>query len=408
MKIVIFAHTPPPHHGQSFMVKMVLDGLRREVPGARENERFECYHVNARFSEDVSQIGQAGLKKLWLAFKFSAQAIVLRLRHGVANLYYVPASATRSAVYRDWIIMALCRPFFRRVILHWQAAGLAEWLQKSARPWERAITRFLLRRPALCVVLGEELRGDGEYLDAKRVVVIPNAVSDPCPGFWQELNAVRQTRREWLARALAAGSGTAGEPGRLRVLYLSLCMREKGLFDAVEAIALANQRLATTGSGLRVQLTVAGKFYLASERREFEQRITKPDLNGGAPADAPVIRYLGFVSGEQKAALFRDGDCFCFPSFYPMEGHPVSLVEAMAHGLPVVATRWRALPDLLPENYPGLVNVRAPAELAEALVRVPTLELSDPLRRRYEQEYTETRFLERLKAAFLETEHDRD
>ena len=55
MKLLVFAHTPPPHHGQSYMVKLMLDGFgddwhqrRAKSPGAFG---IECYHVNARFSQ---------------------------------------------------------------------------------------------------------------------------------------------------------------------------------------------------------------------------------------------------------------------------------------------------------------------------------------------------------------------
>ncbi|HVY71905.1 MAG TPA: glycosyltransferase [Verrucomicrobiae bacterium] len=403
MKLLVFAHTPPPHHGQSFMVKMLLDHLR-------EDSRFECHHVDARFSDEVGQIGQASLGKIKRALKFSLAAIRLRFRHRVTTFYYVPASATRAAMYRDWVVMALCRPFFSKFIFHWHSAGLADWLINSARPWERAITRFLLRRPALCIVLAENLRHDAEFLNARRVEVIPNGLPDPCPQFWSTLAPARQARLAELRALMAGQPGSASpstRPPVFRVLFLSLCMREKGLFDAVEAIALANRQLTASGHALRMQLIVAGKFYLETGRVEFEQRVAQPDLNGSAPADAPVASYRGFVSGETKGALFREADCFCFPSYYPMEGHPVSVVEALAHGLPVVASRWRALPDLFPENYPGLVNPKAPEELAAKLLEFVTLGAGAELRRRYEALYWEASYIERMKAALLQVEHER-
>jgi hypothetical protein len=40
-KILFFAHVPPPHHGQSVMVKIMLEGLRADP-------RFKVHHVDAR------------------------------------------------------------------------------------------------------------------------------------------------------------------------------------------------------------------------------------------------------------------------------------------------------------------------------------------------------------------------
>ena len=40
-KILVFAHVPPPHHGQSVMVQIMLEGLRADP-------RFEVHHVDAQ------------------------------------------------------------------------------------------------------------------------------------------------------------------------------------------------------------------------------------------------------------------------------------------------------------------------------------------------------------------------
>jgi len=49
-KILIFALVPPPHHGQSVMVQVLLDGLREDL-------RFEVHHVDACVSSDMEDIG---------------------------------------------------------------------------------------------------------------------------------------------------------------------------------------------------------------------------------------------------------------------------------------------------------------------------------------------------------------
>ena len=48
-KILVFAHVPPPHHGQSVMVQVMLEGLRADA-------RFEVLHVDARVSDDLEDV----------------------------------------------------------------------------------------------------------------------------------------------------------------------------------------------------------------------------------------------------------------------------------------------------------------------------------------------------------------
>ncbi len=64
MKLLVFAHVPPPHHGQSYAVKLMLEsfgGNRRKAAAAGGGaDRFgiECYHVNARYSKTLEDIGE--------------------------------------------------------------------------------------------------------------------------------------------------------------------------------------------------------------------------------------------------------------------------------------------------------------------------------------------------------------
>ena len=58
MKIVIFAHTPPPFHGQSYMVKLMLDGLRDISAKGDSNRDLQLFHVDAKLSSNLEAIGK--------------------------------------------------------------------------------------------------------------------------------------------------------------------------------------------------------------------------------------------------------------------------------------------------------------------------------------------------------------
>ena len=73
MKLLVFAHTPPPHHGQSYMVQLLIEALggdrrRRakkssQISGATKGEVpiIECYHVDCRLSDDLQDVGGQGI-----------------------------------------------------------------------------------------------------------------------------------------------------------------------------------------------------------------------------------------------------------------------------------------------------------------------------------------------------------
>ena len=122
------------------------------------------------------------------------------------------------------------------------------------------------------------------------------------------------------------------------------------------------------------------------------------------PGLADMVQYLGFVSGEQKNQLLREADLFCFPTYYENENQPVNLIEALAFGLPILTTRWRSLPELFPANYPGLVNVRSPEQLADGLLALMTIETGEGFRDIFLRSFTLERHLAGLAEAFAQLE----
>lgn len=412
MKLLIFAHTPPPHHGQSYMVQLMLEGLggdrrrraRQAPPHAGDVHGIECYHVNTRLSKRLEDIGEFHGAKLLRLLIYCAEAIWCRFRHGVTNFYFIPAPGKTSALYRDWMVLLICRPFFKRLVLHWHAAGLAKWLETSVQMRSRAVTYHCARAADLSIVLSHYNMADAEKLLPQRIRVINNGIPDPCPEFRQTILPRRRARfaaRELLfaGRPLAAGDyhQTGGDPQVIKVLFVAHCMEEKGLFDTMFAVVLANRTLAEQRSPVRLKLLAAGTFVTAWERAKFDELMTGPEFER-------AVEYLGFVSGDGKQRALEECDLFCFPTYYLGENQPVNLIEAMAFGLPVVTTRWRSLSEMLPANYAGLVPICAPDKLAAAMIQLMTQETGEALRQMFLARFTLEAHLARLAEALVTIE----
>ncbi len=399
MKLLVFAHTPPPHHGQSYMVQLLLNGLggdrRRGAATQPSPLGIDCYHVNARVSKQLEDIGDFRPTKLLLLLWYCLEAIYVRFRHGVENLYYVPAPGKKSALYRDWLVMFLCRPFFKRTILHWHASGLAKWLETEVQIRTRAVTYNAARQVDLSIVLSDYGRADAEKLFPQRIAVVGNGIPDPCPTFLAEVLPRRRARlavRELLnARQavppellLAAGA----EPQVLKLLFMAHCTRDKGLFEALQGAVLAREKLTASHSPISVKLQVAGQFMHPDEEAEF-RRLCRA-------AGRDLVEHVGFVSGERKRQLLVEADVFCFPSH--LESFGLVLAEAMAFGLPIVTSRCGALPEVMSDDYPGLVDVRTPNQVAAALLRMMREDSFAALRHRFESHFTLERHVNNLAA----------
>jgi glycosyltransferase involved in cell wall biosynthesis len=82
-----------------------------------------------------------------------------------------------------------------------------------------------------------------------------------------------------------------------------------------------------------------------------------------------TVRFLGEISRRELAVEYVHAQCFCLPTV--QEGFGLVFAEAMAAGLPVVACRAAAVPEVVEDGRSGLlVSPRSPGELAAALERV--------------------------------------
>src|SRR5665213_2215887 len=139
MKLLVFAHTPPPHHGQSYMVQLMLGGFggdrRKTASGHALKNGFgiDCYQVNARFSRTLEDVGEFQGWKIFLIFFYCLQAIWCRYRYGIDNFYYVPAAscvlASRFSLRRfrlPAVTHRSCGCFFWR-IAYGRKACLTPW-----------------------------------------------------------------------------------------------------------------------------------------------------------------------------------------------------------------------------------------------------------------------------------------
>jgi glycosyltransferase involved in cell wall biosynthesis len=163
-----------------------------------------------------------------------------------------------------------------------------------------------------------------------------------------------------------AGDTRSRTDGQLRIAWAGRIAEEKGLDDLLVALV----RLGA--GGLDANLDVLGD---GPARPALEARAGELGLDGR-------VRWHGFVGdrGAYLAAL-RAADLFVLPS--RAEGVPKVVVDAMAAGLPVVATRVGAVPAVLDGGRRGrLVAAGDPGAIADA---VAALAADEPEQRRLRQ-----------------------
>jgi glycosyltransferase involved in cell wall biosynthesis len=157
---------------------------------------------------------------------------------------------------------------------------------------------------------------------------------------------------EWRRRFAAAPSRATAAP---TVLAVARMYPRKRLEDLLHAAVILRTRIP----GLRVRIVGEGP---------ESARLRRLGRDLGL---ADTVTFLGEIARQALAVEYVGADCFCLPTV--QEGFGIAFTEAMAAGLPVVACRAAAVPEVVDDGQTGLlVSPRNPEELAMAMEKVLT------------------------------------
>jgi len=177
---------------------------------------------------------------------------------------------------------------------------------------------------------------------------------------------------------------------RPRVVLVGRLSPEKGQLILIRAVAALRQR------GREVEVLLVGAGPLRSWIEEEIARLGLGDL----------VSLAGELEPEQVNAQLQEADIFCLPSF--AEGLPISIMEAMATGVPVSSTNIGGIPELAINGETALTvaagNVEALAGAIEKIIVEPVLRqaLVDAARREVTLRHDRERSGDQLAPLFLD------
>jgi glycosyltransferase involved in cell wall biosynthesis len=340
---------PPPWIGPAIGTQMIRQAFERGG--------VDVVHVNTQDRRGISQIGALDLTNVALAVLHALQTAMHAGRRRV-DIVYIPISQGRWGYARDTVIMVILRLLRRPFVVHLRGSEFQDFVRQST-PFERFVIRRTLTWAERAIALTPNLESvfDG-LVPREKIRVLENAIVDPYPDGIEELRELRAAR-------------AAAEPRALNVLYIANLFRLKGAFTLVRTLAqpgLEHVHVKLLGDPPGDELA--------------ELRALAHELGVADRVETP-----GSVGGSAKRAEFRWADAFAHPT-EAWDGQPVALIEAMAAGLPIVATSYAGIPHTL--GGTGIVvEPGRPDELGRALRSL----VVDPDRRTVLADSARTRFL---------------
>ncbi len=361
-KLIVVGQTPPPFNGQAKMIRQMINGLCGE---------FDLLHIRMAYSDSVVSAGKFGVAKILHLFRLICETRRALEENPGAVLYYPPASPNLLPVLRDIIFLLAVRPLAGKTVFHFHSGGVSEFIKRHA--WLAPAARAAYGSPDLAVELGASCPRDGTFFGARKVCLVPNGIDVPPP----------------------AGEKTDGETGGIKILYVGIHTGSKGLFDLLETARELKRR------NVVFEICTAGLWYTEKERRHFELLRAQWNLEA-------EVRTPGQKTGADLWALYEWADVFFFPTFYEWETFGLVQVEAMAYGLPVVASDWQGPKDVVLDGETGILcpvhNITAFADALQRLTqdRGLRLKMGCAGQERYKRYFSADCFIRNIKRVLEE------
>lgn len=372
-RVLFIMHMPPPVHGAAMVGQYIHDS--EVVNGA-----FDCHYINLTTALGLDDIGKGGVKKMYRLTQ-KLKKIRRAIKTLSPNLIYVTPCSAGGPFYKDFVIVELIKKWCgnENVVLHFHNKGVKtrhdRWLE------DKLYRRFF--KGVKVILLAEALYEDvKKYVSRKNCYVCSNSIPDAA-----SKKRIPNRKRNTPPR----------------ILWLTNLMKTKGLMEYLEALRTLKER------GYQFEADFVGGTTVEMDETSFNNVVDSYGLND-------CVTYYGRKYGHEKETFFKHADMFVLPSY--TEAFPLTTLEAMQHGLPIVATNVGGISAqvedgvnglLIGGNTPIMENTfrPCPKELADALetlILKPQLreEMGRAGREKFEKEFT----LERFEQRFVEIIRD--
>jgi glycosyltransferase involved in cell wall biosynthesis len=322
MKVLLVAHIGYPWGG---IAQRYSDLLRSSLPQKIDLTFFESSPNKKSFS----RAGSLNSRNLFDFFSMCTKFIITLFRVKPAIVHI--ASASGFSFLKHSILILLAKLWGSKVILA-PHCSISVFIPKPKFIYRWM--RFVLNQCDGIIVLSSEWLSINEIAPEPKIILLKNSIN---LANYLELERPRREQNE-----------------KVRIIYLGHIGIEKGIMDLIQAVKFLYEK-----GIIGFQVWIYGEDLHTGELDQAKELVMSLKIDN-------LIFFLKPIFGDKKVEVLRDADIFVLPSHH--EGLPISIIEAMAAGLPVIATCVGGIPDLVNNSRSGiLVNLRDPPDLANAM-----------------------------------------
>lgn len=301
-KVLIIGPFPNPISGVSIANKVVEEILNADL-------NFTVENINTSYPIFDEQIGEFSIQKIFFYLRINSSFFKV-LKN---NIIYITPGQTFFGVLKYALFIVAASALRKELIIHVHGNYLGKEYQ-SLKGFKRVLFYFLVSRFTKGIVLSNSLKHNlTPFLEDKNIFSLPNFAQDYL--YKEDKKFVKD---------------------ELRIFYLSNLIKEKGIFCLLNALK---------------NLEKNNIIYKAKIAGNIDQKYSKEILN--LFTELKNTEYIGIVNGDDKKNLLEWGNVFVLPTFYKMEGQPISILEAMATTNLVVTTNHAGISDVFQDKING-------------------------------------------------------
>lgn len=297
MKVLILGPFPPPVYGVSLSNFVLNNGLLKRG--------IKVSIINTAGGKKIdSEVGAWDVQKLSFIKSYLGLFKIFNV-----DVVYCTSGQTFFGIVKYAPFIILARIFKKKTIIHVKGGYLKQSYDEMNK-FKKIITKKVLSNYSSGIVLSKSLKYLLEnFLPDEKIFIQHNFIQDSLIVSEDVILKVK-------------------EHHELRIIFLSNLMKEKGIEELLAALKSLND------SSVLFKAKIAGN--IPKNDSDLLQTMTQ----------MKNVEYVGVVENEAKTELLSWGNVFCLPTYYSMEGQPISILEAMGFGNVILTTKHAGIPDV--------------------------------------------------------------
>ena len=270
------------------------------------------------------------------------------------DLIHLNPSFKKKAVIRDGILLLTAKLFRKKAIVFFH--GWDEEFESTIKKKYFKLFKFFYFNADVIIVLASQFKTSLEEIGYNKPIYVETTLVP------ENIFKIQHVKSKIFNQK------------RLNILFLSRIEKYKGVYEAIDAYIILKKKYKY------LTLTIAGEGSELDSLNDYIKSINISD-----------IEMLGWVDENNKDETYRKADIYLFPTYG--EGMPISVLEAMAYGLPVITCPVGGINDFFQNGEMGYLSENPEpenlAKLCESLIndREKIINIS-----KYNQEYAANNF----------------